>query len=194
VIEPMLHGRPCLIVGSAPGVRVPAASAGVSQVVIGANAGAAVAQRQGRRVQLLATTSHLFRTAGASRSELHTRRRLKGMRFDVTWVDEKNGRWSHQSSGIEPGRIRRVSQRLRSHIVKTACGRELWVSTGVFAACLAVASGASSVELVGVSLMNGHHGMANDSDPRFHVAEDAACLRALSDSVHLPEDLRRAVA
>ena len=190
--ESAMAGRRVVIVGSAPGVHVPPARP--DDLVVGANGGARHAARQGRRVDILSTTSHLFRPDGATRSEQYTRRQLVGMRFAATWVDERNGRFYPAGTGIFPGRIRRVSRRCRSWIVSRASGRDLWVSTGVFAACLAIVSGATEIVLVGISLAPGHAGLVADTDSRHHVTEDASCLRAISSSVDLEPRLRRAIA
>lgn len=177
--EPLCAGRRCVVVGSAPDLVLPDAMS--HDVVVAANGGAAIARDAGRVVHVFVTTSHLFRD-GASEQEMTTRSMLRGLCVMTTWVDEKNGPWTGPQigeSGMSPGWLRRVTPEARSLIVSAACGVDLWVSTGIFAACLAIASDAKEVILCGISMSRGHLGMPNDHSPRYHVFEDTACLTAL---------------
>jgi hypothetical protein len=167
---------------------------------MGANGGAALAYQAGREVDVLLTTAFLFRS-DATRQEVQTRESLRGLRVESVWVDEKCGTAAQvarelRQLGVGYKRIRGVPSHNRNAITWEVI-TELtfpWVSTGVWAACLALASGASSVELVGVSLDGGHSGMEWDRAPRYHANEDAACLRALlAKGVRVPDAVLRAV-
>ena len=73
------------------------------------------------------------------------------------------------------------SVNLRKLIVQGACGLDLWVSTGTFAICLAVYSGAKTVRTNGISLQDGHTGVSEDNATRMHIDEDRQCLNALQE-------------
>ena len=176
LIEPLCHGRHVIVVGSAPGAVLPPYQD--REVVIGANGGAAVARQLGRMVDVLVTTSHLFRR-DASASEWFTQQSLSGLRVASMWVDIKNGPML-SSFEVIGDRIQTVNPIQRSRIVRDACGSDLWVSTGLFAICLALVSGALSVEIAGISLHAGHAGQPRDRSPRHHVAEDSECLHLFS--------------
>lgn len=196
MIEPLCKGRRCLVVGSAPGVALPEPVAG--ELVMGANGGAAIARDAGRTVDVLLTTAHLFR-ATPSPVEAATIESLRGLEFRSVWVDTRNGpglraAWGLNAIGSRGDRLVQVSPGDRSSVVLGAIGADIWVSTGVWAACLAMVSGALEVELAGVSLARGHEGMPDDTAPRDHVVEDAQALYLLVErGVRVPANLREAV-
>jgi hypothetical protein len=174
-------GRRCVVVGSAPGVRLPAVEAG--DMVMAANGGAGVAKRQNRPVHALLTTAHLFR-AEATRQELATLEAMRGVTVGSLWVDEQSGPAAHIGAkcrvlGIGYDVLQPVEPAARARVCRVAIGVERRISTGVWAACLALASGASSVVLCGISLDSGHDGMPWDTSPRDHVVEDGEALRFL---------------
>ena len=68
----------------------------------------------------------------------------------------------------------------RQEVTNAACGKRLWVSTGVWGVCLALTSDAKSVHAVGISLGPGHVA-TGDQLPRDHVNEDKECLRLLTE-------------
>ena len=197
--EPLCADRHCLIVGSAPGTSLPDPVYG--ELVMAANGGARIVAEHGREVDVLLTTAFLFRT-DATRQEIHTQHLMAGVECEVVYVDEKCGsaRWTAsrlRSIGVTWQRIVGVPAATRNRITWWVNGALTlpWVSTGVWAACFALASGAASVEIAGISLGNGHAGMDWDQQPRYHVDEDRTCLRALASAgVVMPERLRRAVA
>lgn len=179
--ESACAGRRCVVVGSAPGVRLPEATAG--DVVLAANGGAGVAKRHGRPVDVLLTTAYLFR-AEITRQELATLEAMRGVEAGTLWVDEKSGPAAHLEGkcrvlGIGYGALRPVSPAARVEVCRVAIGVDRRISTGVWAACLALASGAARVVLCGISLDPGHDGMPWDDAPRDHVVEDGEALRFL---------------
>ena len=117
--------------------------------------------------------------------------------FSSVWLDTKCGNGELASRvmtdryNITWDKIAFVDEASRMEIVRAACGQALWVSSGVWVACLAVVSLASMVRVVGVSLSVGHHG-ETDNSPRHHVNEDRECLRRLSvGNVAIDDGLRR---
>lgn len=167
--EPACRGQLCLVVGSAPGAALPESS---FDVVIGANGGAAIARAAGLDVRVLATTAHLFRN-GLTAEEQATLDSLRDLSVEALWLDTKNApawevaqRWP--ALGLSADRLCAVPPVLRERVATEAVGFSRWVSTGVWAACLALASGAKSVTLAGIS------GQARD-----HADQDAEVLAAL---------------
>jgi len=147
--------------------------------MIGANGGAGLAGG----VDILCTTAHLFRPRRTDQ-ENATLRLLTELNFRSVWIDTKNG----PAAAVENGlylrrsswmRMYSVPPAARDEVVHHACGEALWVSTGVWALCLALASGAASVITAGISLDQGHEGMPWDEAPRGHRTEDQECLRLL---------------
>jgi len=160
-------------------------------VIAGANGGAALAVDQFGRCDVLATTSHLFRE-GRSAEEDETVEELELLEPKSAWIDAKCGpigdNWLH-FIGDGPGAwAHLVEPMLREQVVREAAPifidvtahqdaqrRELsttrpWVSTGVWLACLAVASGARSVTTVGIT-----------GESRDHAAADRAVLARLTE-------------
>ena len=181
LVEPICRGRRCIVVGSAPNLVMPTAR--ISDVVIGANGGASLARRP---VDVLATTSYLFRANGSTRAERETKELMRGLNVVSIWVDEKTGPATPaidqlKELGCTWRHLYRVSPKARESVVVAATGQahSHWVSTGVWAACLAVVSGATSVIVVGVSLAPGHIGMSWDRAPRHHADEDGITLYLL---------------
>lgn len=174
------RGNRCLVVGSAPGATLP--DADDYDTVIGANGGASLYRH---RVEVLATTSHLFRRGAVAKTEAATRQLLRGLRVVWLWVDTRNGplevatdglrrlgvEWSDDSAFDPPA---------RAEVVVAAIDKDLWVSTGVWSACAAIAGGASHVAVTGVGLGLGHATMPWDASPRHHVAEDREAIGALA--------------
>lgn len=167
--EPICLGRRCLVVGSAPGTMLPKSGL---DVVIGANGGAAIARAAGLDVHILATTSHLFRD-GLAAEEQATVDSLRDLSVEALWLDTKNApawevaqRWP--ALGINANRVCAVPPALRERVATEAVGFSRWVSTGVWAACLALASGAESVAIAGIS-----------GEARDHAPQDAEVLAAL---------------
>jgi hypothetical protein len=189
LIEPLCKDSVCLVVGSAPNFRQPSI---IPDVTIGANGGASLVESD-----ILCTTSHLFRRACSDR-ERKTRDGLSSRYFHSVWLDAKcppgaGALNSMASDGICHSRAHVVMPEDRSELVTRACGKSLWVSTGVWAICLAVVSDALVVTVTGISLGHGHFD-ENEDAPRFHTSEDRECLNLLmgthGDSIHLEESLR----
>lgn len=185
--EPICTGKTCLVAGSAPNFAMPKAP---YDVCIVAN-GAALVDGD-----ILVTTSHLFRD-GCTNEEVSTRKSMAGRSFTSVWLDTKCGngelasRVMQDRYGIAWKEIRFVDEASRMEIVRASCGQALWVSSGVWAVCLAVVSLARIVRVVGVSLSMGHYG-ESDNSPRHHVNEDRECLRLLSvGNVSIDDGLRR---
>lgn len=193
--ETRCQQRRCIIVGSALGVELPKQKPG--DLIIAANGGAAVARDTGRKVDVLVTTSHLF--AATNRTDRTTLDMLKDLNVESMWVDTKNGsltqmRVHAMAHNVEAKEYVDVNPFLRDKITTEAVGTSMWVSTGIWAACLAVVSRASHVQLCGISMRNGHRGMVWDSAPRFHLKEDRECLRLLGPmGVEMPTELMESV-
>lgn len=186
--ETACSGKTCLVVGSAPNFAMPKAPYDVSIV---ANGAAALVDGD-----ILVTTSYLFRD-GCTSQEASTRKFMAGRSFASVWLDTKCGngelasRVMQDRYNITWNEIRLVDEPSRMEISRSACGRAFWVSSGVWAVCLAVVSLASVVRIVGVSLSLGHYG-EDDMSPRNHVNEDRECLRRLcSGNVITDDGLRR---
>lgn len=183
MIEPLCRDCRCIIVGSAPGVTLPEPLPG--DVVLGANGGAAIARDAGREVHVLCTTTFLFRP-DCARAEFATLEALRGLSVQSIWVDEQHGPASFLERKLEALRIgyermQGVSPEARRSLVAAAVGEPIRVSTGVFAACLAVASGASGIVVCGIDpWVAGHEGMPWDEARRDHVLEDARALEAIA--------------
>ncbi len=178
--EPLCSGADCLIVGSAPTLSIPEGDFGC---ILGANGGAAIASQQGMEVNILATTTYLFRPR-PSDPDLATLETMRGLSVEKVWADEKGGPKTIAWDGCERyaihfQRMEGVSNTNRSEVVREATGLALWVSTGVWSACLAIASGANTVTICGISLKPGHYDQPGELSHRFHADEDAHCLRAL---------------
>lgn len=189
--EQLCSRRRCIVVGSAPGVELPKREH--HDIVIGANGGAAIARAAGREVDLLVTTAHLFnRTTKVDEAIAQS---LEGLTVSSCWVDTKNGsltqtRVRFMELELEAKAYVDVNSLIRNKVIYEAIGENLWVSTGVWAACLAVVSGASHVVLCGISMHNGHTGMNWDHGARHHKQEDASALRALGPlGVEMPAEL-----
>lgn len=182
MIEPLCRGRRCIVVGSAPGVTLPDPEPG--DLILGANGGAAIARDSGRKVHVLCATAYLFR-AECSRQEFATLEALRGLSVQSLWIDETDGsaieaQRRARGLGITYRSARGVHPEDRARLVETVAGDPLRVSTGVFAACLAAASGASEVVLCGINPWHGgHEGMPWDRAPRDHVQEDGKALEAM---------------
>lgn len=181
LLDLYIKGQRCIVIGSAPGVRLPESLP--MDVVLAANGGAAVAKARELPIHALLTTSYLFRD-GATLPELATLERMRGVGTYSLVVDEQHGPSRpivarFKDFGIAYQVLQPVPPDVRATICRDAIGSELRVSTGVFAACLAIASGASEVVLCGISLEPGHEGMPWDEAPRDHVSEDRQALAAL---------------
>lgn len=184
LLEPRCTGRRTVIVGSAPGVRLPEHREG--DCYVAANGAARIVHDAGRPVDVFCTTAYLFRPSPVTRAEAETLRSLFALsRVGSVWIDTTAGPPNLISDGLRKLGIEwEIVYALnppetRERIVAGIVGSELRVSTGVFAACLAVASGASEVVLCGISLSAGHAGMPWDEARRDHVEEDRAALAAL---------------
>ena len=186
--EDLCKGKTCLVVGSAPNFAMPKAP---YDMCIVANGAAALVDGD-----VLVTTSHLFRD-GCTELEMSTRESMANRHFASVWLDIKCGnadvasRAMQDRYGITWDNISFVDETSRSEVVRAACGKALWVSSGVWAACFAAASLARIVRVVVASLSMGHHG-ESDSSPRHHVNEDRECLRRLSaGNVSIDDGLRQ---
>lgn len=192
--EVLCRQRPCHVIGSAKGVEVPSVSPGM--VVIGANGGASIARNAGLRVDVLCTTSYLFRK-GRSESEQCTVDSMRGLHVRALYLDVQCG----YMPGLDEFDIRAdmtniVPQACRRSVTESACGAPYWVSTGVWAVCLAAVSGARSITVRGVSLTQGHSNIPDKIDTvhRDHVDADAACLRSITADLRLTDALARALS
>jgi hypothetical protein len=160
------------------------------EVILGANGAAAVVD-----ADVLVTTSYLFRDEPSSR-ESATRNSLAYRQFHSIWLDTKcepgfGAADLIASDGIGFTRLAALSNAERAKMVEHACGRDLWVSTGVWAICIAAVSNAARINVTGVSLSNGHYG-EDDNSERHHVNEDRECLRLLTarhSKIHLEPEL-----
>lgn len=182
--EPLCRGRRCIVFGSAPGLRVP--DVRPEDVILGGNGGSGLAAKRTGRVDVAVMTSRLFRGPVVADIEEATKDLLRGITPQSLWADEKCNPLMDEhlaGLGIVPGRVHRLNDAAREAVVVAAIGRPEWVSTGVWAICLAVASGASEVLYTGISPdAKGHEEMPwepPDKYPRGHVAEDRRCLVTL---------------
>lgn len=200
MIEPLCAGKRVLIVGSAPDYQFPCRSE--YDVVIGANGGAAIAWRDLGGCDILCTTTHLFRAFPVSPAEKQTREDMRGLQVLSTWLDTKNGPFESEPFDIAQmylGALNEVPMRNRNLVVIMATGDtkyDTWVSTGVWAACLARNSGASQIHLSGISCKDGHAGMEFDDAERHHTDTDIRVVRSLSERSNLvihDSDLVKAV-
>jgi hypothetical protein len=188
-----------VIVGSAPGAIEPDAT--FAHHTIAANGGGALCAQWGIPVDYLCTTSHLFRNS-ASEAERLTAGSLWNLKVrsrvfvDVASYPEVTMR-VHAAIRCRDFEI--VDKTGREVVVRVAMGMARTrpaildmtrVSTGVWAVCLAVASGSPRVLVTGIDPdSQGHCGIEADGPPRDHVAEDRAVLGAL-EAAGLVEVLR----
>ncbi len=188
--EPACRGRKCLVVGSSPRVREDLIGhSGVDRaVIIGVNGGGRIALDMIGRLDVLVTTSHLFQ--GRLPHERETVDSIKGIYAGALWVDEKSGRFDAGMSGLTYGRITRIDRISRDWVVfrssgfgspvdRRADGDSIaplnWVSSGVWAICLAKLSGASDIKVAGISSQNGHYGIGG-SHTRGHLDQDTRVM------------------
>ncbi len=181
LFEALCEDEHCLIVGSAPGVTIPDSDFGC---VIGVNGGAAIARDKGLQVDVLVTTSHLFRGGDLPPIEQWTIDTMSNLQVDHVWADTKNGPLGLVEEGCDEHNISyldlfEVTPEQRSEVIMDAIGVDLWISSGIWAVCLALSGGSASVKIAGISLINGHHGAKNDMTPRHHVLQDGQCLDIL---------------
>lgn len=181
LIVPELAGRRCIIVGSAPGLRLPHAKSG--DIILGANSGAPIAREQGRDVYGLLTTSYLFLHQNKAHDHI-TLASLAGLEVDTIWLDIRGGgepriRNALKNLHIQYRCLIEVEHAERRRLLSSCGAAPTWVSTGVWAACLALASDASEVIVAGVSLRRGYFDQPWDRARRWHMDEDRQCLRDL---------------
>lgn len=150
-IEPLCTDKHCVVVGSAPNVDMRNVS-DPNAIIIAANGAAKTVIDSGRNVDILCTTSHLFRD-NPSTDELGSIQSLQNVRAKSVWVDTKNGDIPSSMSTVTDGasNVYRVPSILREHVTSKVVGKPLWVSTGVWAMCLALYSGARKVTTVGIT-------------------------------------------
>jgi hypothetical protein len=179
-----------VVAGSAPCLDVPSVLSIPHDLLIAANGAAALLP-----TDILCTTSYLFRES-CSPEELRTAESLAGLHFDIICLDGKSAPVDKAiralvQLGITWERIDIIYDKDRSAVVAESCGKPLWVSTGVWAICLALVSRAASVRAVGISLGPGH--VTGDTLPRQHVEADRECLQRLkerwTDKLILDQDL-----
>jgi hypothetical protein len=170
--EQLCDERLCLIVGSAPSVMRDLAKLTSTltgdELIIGANGGAAIAHDVLGMCHVLCTTSHLFQQRLPI--ERSTVELVKDLPFDSVWIDVKSGSNIHEFNSPN---VVEVVEEDRANIVYKASGTNHWVSTGVFALCLAKVSGASRLTAVGFSHRSGHFAIKDEDDTlRMHVDAD----------------------
>ena len=138
---------------------------------LGANGGGRTAHDVVGRCDVLCTTSHLFKQQLVS--EIDTVNALSGLEVKSIWVDEKAGQMDSVIADCVnwTDKFHAVDNALRDNIVRSASGLTGWISTGVWAVCLALHSGASSVHVCGVEL-------AARAD-QLHVDADSKVLHAM---------------
>lgn len=175
-----VRNKECAIVGSSPDVIVPSNI----NYIIGANGGAGI-----KGADILATTAYLFR-GKVSKSEASTLDVLRGLKVHTIVVDTKDGKKEAVIDGCKKFNIRyqhivSIGPTERNDIIFKASGLNLGkgpvynrVSTGVFAACLALISGAAYIVLCGISFHNGYS-YNREMPQRQHVPADLACIKAL---------------
>ena len=146
------------------------------------------------KCDILVTTSYLFRD-DCTDIQTEKRKLMMGLGFKRVYVDTKCGLLSSVLPCIRRHNITwdemvTVNPDDRAQVVVSACGKDLRVSTGVWAVCLAVISSPKSVTVTGVSLEDGYYKMDSDAPSRDHVAEDRECLRGLLRYIRVDSSLR----
>lgn len=180
MIENLAKRPRVLIVGSAPGLHLPSPIDG--EFVIAANGGAAIAARAGYAVDALCTTTYLFRD-GRSKAEQATIDSLSGLRIGTVLVDDMDGstqtvmmRLHAAGVSVRHGGIV-VTPQDRKALTQRVLGTPLRISTGVWAACLAVDAGSRRVLITGINPNAiGHQNIPWDKARRDHVVEDYDAL------------------
>jgi hypothetical protein len=184
MVEPRCSGRRSIVVGSAPGVRIPEPADG--DVYVAANGAARLVPR----VDVWNVPVYLF-TGPTGELMDHTRREIQGARPDVVWLDTADGVVEDALAGfgrhdIVAKQIMPLSAALRDAVVYAACGERLGagieperVSTGFFCMCLALLSGGNPVVICGLSLHEGHDGLPGWRGIRGHTPADERCLSAV---------------
>ncbi len=180
LVESQCKGNRCIVFGSAPDMVIPG-SIDSSDIIMCANGGARIAVDLGLSINVLATTTYLYRGKGLRRSEQLTCQQMNGIKTNSLWVDNKvsPGRLMNVVRSVMYDSINVIGDVERSQIIVAACGQDLRASTGVFLICLAIVSGANSVMTVGISLSDGHYNMPWDTGKRDHIGEDSQAMGLL---------------
>ena len=136
-----IDDKHCIVFGSAPEDEndIPVAllcEEDLDYCIIGANGGAAIARDMGFDVDILATTSHLFRE-NATPMERKTVKMIRGMYVEHVFVDEKNGALDLDLFPVSSVYMHHINEGQRESLVEEVTGKKLWVSTGLWALCLA---------------------------------------------------------
>lgn len=182
--EPVCNNKPCAIFGSAPDIDLASIRHGLlnNTIIMCANGGARIAHDLGYSVNVMGTTTYLYRS-DASPSEVEIRESIQDIEVGSVWIDASSN--PEMAKSIMPfstrSRIIVLPSIERSEIVRYACGAPLRVSTGVFLACLAFASGASKITIIGINPGTTGHFNSKHNSPRDHVSEDIAALSILGD-------------
>ncbi len=177
IIERLCKGNKCIVVGSAPNLKLPKRQDG--DIIIGANGGGGIAQQFGLKVSIFCTTKYLFRK-NPTKQEKATCKILKELSVSFTYLHGKNDEKIELSDfNISSETVYSINDEEKLKLIESVCGFPLRVSTGVFAVAIALLHGAKSVELVGFSLDIGHFGMQCDKIPRDHISEDSIFFEAL---------------
>ena len=140
-------------------------------VFVGANGGGRIAHSIIHRCDVLCTTSHLFQQR--LKSETATVAQLNGLDVRNIWVDVKAGQMDTSIADcVKWQNFQSVDVDYREKVVYGASKlHDQWISTGVWAVCLALYSGATSCHIAGIEL-------ATRSD-QLHVEADTRVLSAM---------------
>ncbi len=180
IIKRLCKGNKCIVVGSAPNLKLPKQQDG--DIIIGANGGAGIAKQSGLKVSIFCTTKHLFRKS-ATKQEEESRKIVKGLSVSFTYLHSKNDEKIQLSDfNISSETVYSINDEERLKLIESICGFPLRVSTGVFAVAIALLHGAKSVEMVGFSLDIGHFNMPWDKAIRDHIGEDSIFFKALKQT------------
>ena len=184
ITYPEMQGRRCVVIGSAPGVKLPTETC--NDYLIAANGGVNAAKN--RYIDLLVTTSFLFRENN-TRAEQRTIEMMSYSHIGSACVYESaplTGYYNWVSEDIRLvlwNTTTSFKHAYRDEVVTKALGTGIHtrVSTGVWAVCLALVSGAAEVVITGVGLSNGHSNIPWDKAARDHVIEDRQALTRILD-------------
>lgn len=182
-VQSICSRKNCIVVGSAPGARIPEKQDG--DVIIGVNSAAMFAQESGYPVDIFYSSETLF--TRKNRRDKRMRSRLNGLNASRAVIWYANCKVSLSDFGISVDATEYITEREGFRMVMYVCGYPLRVSSGIGAACLALQNEAKSVKMVGFSLNDKRHAALPDScfkPLRDHITEDTNFLTAIKSTIY----------
>jgi hypothetical protein len=197
------EGTRCIIIGSAPDVKLPALKPNDHYICI--NGSPYAASRLGIQYPHL-TIMASYTTAFKTEKSKATMPVLKGLRTKEVLFIEGSDNEQHARNILDKAEFRydifsKITWVERAAIIGEVCGIELGigkvrnvVSNGIFAAILAIWANADEVVMCGFSLQGGHNYIKNkfkrdhvDGDRKFYKISGQLCLPVKTTSFEIHE-------